>query len=521
MSSADSLSGINEAGVWEITLTGGTYTSSARSATFASIESLSGSGYNDTFRFKDGASLNGSVDGRGGTDTLDFSDYTTGIVATLLNGFINVIHAGVTSIENIFGGSGNDNLTGDNGDNVLSGGAGDDEIYGLGGNDTLSSGSGHNILSGGDGDDLIKSEPGSINVLYGGNGYDTAYIYTGSSYTVPLNDIENLTVEPTPEPEHIIPTTGGTTIAAPEKAKARVLVINVITGQLEALIAKGYAAIILRLPEGNQTYFSFINGEIASLAYFDTFELPDDLPVDTSLLFGIEVSLTQNNLPDEQAKEGMIISFVVPQEFNPDDLMIEFWNKKSQTWVEVPSWYEAFLKVTTDDCVFKGLDKNGNKDCLFTKMNHTGSIGRIYAIASTAGKYALVVKGQKVDLSSTTDIASIRLSNGATVQMQSGKGTLVVLPEAVWNVKPALAGDDPISAFTVYTRQQDVISTDFGDQKTTIRFPLKENVPAEQQKIVFWDATSQTWVDVQNVTVVDGSLQAEITQGGTYMQVKR
>jgi hypothetical protein len=154
-------------------------------------------------------------------------------------------------------------------------------------------------------------------------------------------------------------------------------------------------------------------------------------------------------------------------------------------------------------------------------MNHTGSIGRIYAIASTAGKYALVVKGQKVDLSSTTDIASIRLSNGATVQMQSGKGTLVVLPEAVWNVKPALAGDDPISAFTVYTRQQDVISTDFGDQKTTIRFPLKENVPAEQQKIVFWDATSQTWVDVQNVTVVDGSLQAEITQGGTYMQVKR
>ena len=53
--------------------------------------------------------------------------------------------------------------TGDNLDNIWTGGAEDDELYGLGGNDTLDGGAGFDFLDGGTGDDQ----------LIGGTGDDT------------------------------------------------------------------------------------------------------------------------------------------------------------------------------------------------------------------------------------------------------------------------------------------------------------------------------------------------------------
>ena len=519
----DALSGTNDAGKWVITTNNsGTYSSNSRQLTFSSIESLNGSGTDDSFIFKNGAGLNGSIDGRGGSDTLDFTDYTTGITATLLNGYVNVLKAGVTSIENIFGGSGNDILYGNNKDNVLSGGAGDDQIYGLGGNDTLYSGTGSNIISGGDGDDIIWSQAGSNNTLYGGDGYDTAYIGKGSLYIVPLNDIENIGLEPQPEPEPI-PVTGTTVEASVgTKANLRVLVVNVISGDQKKLTAKGYDAMILRLPEGNQVFFGFLNGELASLAYFDSFTLTDRLPDDTALVFGMNVSLYQNGLLDKNAKDGMVISFMVPAEYAPEDLKIVYWDETIKDWVEIPSFYVAFEKMTTNDCIKGVKDRYGYEECLFTQWNHTGSIGRIYAVAAHSGRYALLVKGQKVDLSNNSEPVTLTLSNGVVVSMTGGdSGTLVALPEANWNLAPTAETDQAITAFTLYIRSGDETSTDFGGKETTISFKVKDGIPEEQQTIIYWDAASNAWVNVENVTVADGKVQAQVTHGGTYMLIKR
>ena len=59
-------------------------------------------------------------------------------------------------IENASGGSGNDDVTGNDTDNVLRGNAGDDMLRGLGGDDTLEGGSGIDTMLGGTGDDTYR-----------------------------------------------------------------------------------------------------------------------------------------------------------------------------------------------------------------------------------------------------------------------------------------------------------------------------------------------------------------------------
>lgn len=86
-------------------------------------------------------------------------------------------------IENAFGGSGDDKITGNAAANRLSGGAGDDSLVGgLGhdqlnggdGNDELSGGAGDDLLSGGAGADLLRGESGADR-LVGGAGVDRLF----------------------------------------------------------------------------------------------------------------------------------------------------------------------------------------------------------------------------------------------------------------------------------------------------------------------------------------------------------
>lgn len=69
-------------------------------------------------------------------------------------------------IENVNAGSGNDNITGNQANNVLNGNAGNDALYGLTGADTLNGGTGNDTLDGGEDADL----------MVGGSGDDTYYI---------------------------------------------------------------------------------------------------------------------------------------------------------------------------------------------------------------------------------------------------------------------------------------------------------------------------------------------------------
>ena len=73
-----------------------------------------------------GAAINGqpiSFDGQGGSDTLDYSPYTTAIAVNLSIGQATAVNGAainsVINIENVTGGSGNDTLLGDQGNNVL------------------------------------------------------------------------------------------------------------------------------------------------------------------------------------------------------------------------------------------------------------------------------------------------------------------------------------------------------------------------------------------------------------------
>jgi Ca2+-binding RTX toxin-like protein len=149
----------------------------------------------------------------GGVDTIDFRSTTTkGIEIDLAITTIQTLALGVqlilqtVTVENAYGGNGNDYIAGNilnnyllggTGDDQLAGGVGNDTLYGnlgndyitgddgndflYGGtsNDVLSGGNGNDSLSGEDGDDQIFDSGGS-NILAGGNGNDALYGGSGN-----------------------------------------------------------------------------------------------------------------------------------------------------------------------------------------------------------------------------------------------------------------------------------------------------------------------------------------------------
>lgn len=82
---------------------------------------------------------------------------------------------GQTSPLRVFGGQGDDILTGGGGDDSLKGGAGDDRIDGGDGRDKIAAGDGDNTVSGGAGNDLIVFDDG-VQVVTGGDGRDVIVV---------------------------------------------------------------------------------------------------------------------------------------------------------------------------------------------------------------------------------------------------------------------------------------------------------------------------------------------------------
>jgi Ca2+-binding RTX toxin-like protein len=90
----------------------------------------------------------------------------------------------------LFGGAGNDTLTGGSGNDELFGGSGNDTLIGKGGNDLLFGGSGNDTLIGGTGDDQMFGESGNDRMIWnpgegtdlmeGGDGNDTAEVNGGN-----------------------------------------------------------------------------------------------------------------------------------------------------------------------------------------------------------------------------------------------------------------------------------------------------------------------------------------------------
>jgi len=109
--------------------------------TAAGDDTITGDGGSNSFRTKGG---NDSIDGGGGTDELRYSGASGSVIAnigtsTATDGFGGT--DSFTNIENLRGGSHDDTLTGDGGNNQLKGQAGDDTLDGAGGTDEADYGS--------------------------------------------------------------------------------------------------------------------------------------------------------------------------------------------------------------------------------------------------------------------------------------------------------------------------------------------------------------------------------------------
>src|SRR5215217_7329334 len=117
------------------------------------------------------------VFGQGGNDTITLNESNGALPAAQL-----------------FGGDGNDVLTGGSGDDQLFGQAGNDTLLGKGGNDLLFGGSGNDTLTGGDGDDQVFGQGGNDRMIWnpgddsdlleGGDGIDTAEVNGGNGSEV-------------------------------------------------------------------------------------------------------------------------------------------------------------------------------------------------------------------------------------------------------------------------------------------------------------------------------------------------
>ena len=151
----------------------------------AAADVINGLNGNDTLKGFGGADR---LDGGAGIDTVFYGDSSAGVGINLATGRgVGGSAEGDTliSVENVFGSNFNDTLTGTSGANELHGQDGNDVIKGGGGNDFLDDG--NDFLDGGGGDDTFKGS-GHADVLIGGAGSDTVDFGHKSFVTISLGD---------------------------------------------------------------------------------------------------------------------------------------------------------------------------------------------------------------------------------------------------------------------------------------------------------------------------------------------
>jgi Ca2+-binding RTX toxin-like protein len=138
-------------------------------------DSLYGGTENDTLRGGEGNDFlyagtgQDHLDGGNGFDTVNYSgnfDNFTADLGYARNNTLSAAGDSYISIEALIGGSGDNNLRGDNEDNTLQGGAGNDTLIGRGGDDRLEGGRGDDLLMGGTGADALIGGDGNDRAQY-------------------------------------------------------------------------------------------------------------------------------------------------------------------------------------------------------------------------------------------------------------------------------------------------------------------------------------------------------------------
>jgi hypothetical protein len=145
----------------------------------------------DTLALAAGKTLNGGTfDGGTGTDTLDYSAYTTAVSVDLGQG-IATGTAGISNVEKVFGGSAADSLTAGPSDGFFAGGQGNDTF-------TWSSGDGNLTVDGGTGSDtfVLNTAAAGNSVQLGSSGNRLRIDVAGSpSITILTSGVESATVD--------------------------------------------------------------------------------------------------------------------------------------------------------------------------------------------------------------------------------------------------------------------------------------------------------------------------------------
>jgi hypothetical protein len=119
--------------------------------TFSGATNLTGGNGTDDFFFADGAGVDGTIDGGGGTNTVDYSAYSSSVLVDLQTGAATGVSGGIANIQNVTGGTGGGagvyNILVGNGGNVLTGGDGRRNL--------LIAGAAASTLQGGNEDDIL------------------------------------------------------------------------------------------------------------------------------------------------------------------------------------------------------------------------------------------------------------------------------------------------------------------------------------------------------------------------------
>jgi hypothetical protein len=174
--------------------------------TFSQVPNLTGGAGNDILQFGPGATITGVLDGGGGVNTLDYSQYTVGVTVNLTGqntpgqpdpfGGVGAATgtSGVRHIQNAIGTPFDDTLIGDDEPNVFVGHGGNDLMVGNGGNDTFRFDTAPGPKTQVYGGTLAGQEEGS-DVLWAAdvsNDWELTGPGTGTVNGIPFYNVENL-----------------------------------------------------------------------------------------------------------------------------------------------------------------------------------------------------------------------------------------------------------------------------------------------------------------------------------------